>query len=154
MNTEDFPNLSNPITSRSQVCTLIPQKDPVVMLDQLLECDAEQTITLLEIKEDNIFVQEGEFSESGVIENMAQTIAIRQGYYFSMTKQTSSKGLIGAVRNFTLLRLPKTGEILECRIQVLQEVFGVTLVDCASYVDSKLIASGQIKTVEEKPIAP
>jgi hypothetical protein len=59
---------------------LLPQQPPFVMVDGLLHFDKVKTITRLLVKSDNIFVENGEFSASGVIENIAQTCAVRMGY--------------------------------------------------------------------------
>ena len=120
------------------------------MLDQLLRADTQITRTCLEIHEDNFFFENGELTESGVIENMAQTVAVRVGYFYDSIKKPAPKGFIGAVRNMKIIRLPKLGESIECEIDIQQEIFGVTLVNGKTFVGEELIASGQIKTVLEK----
>ena len=120
------------------------------MLDQLLRADTEITRTRLDIREDNLFFEDRNLSESGVIENMAQTIAIRVGYYYDSINNTAPKGFIGAIRNMKLTRLPKLGESIECEIKVEQEIFGVTMVSGKTFIGDEMIASGTMKTVLEK----
>lgn len=120
------------------------------MLDHLLRADTEITRTRLQIDENNFFFENGVLSESGVIENMAQTVAIRVGYYYDSIGEEAPKGFIGAVRNMKILRLPKLGESIECEIEVQQEIFGVTLVGGKTFVGDEMIASGSMKTVLEK----
>lgn len=145
-----FTPLASPITDKDSVGKLIPQKDPVCMLDHLLRADSEITRTLLEIREDNFFFEKGLLSESGLIENMAQTVAIRVGYYYDSINKPAPKGFIGAVRNMKVIRLPKLGESIECEIKVEQEIFGVTMVSGQTFIGEELIASGTMKTVLEK----
>lgn len=120
------------------------------MLDHLLRADSEVTRTRLEIREDNLFYENGKLSESGVIENMAQTVAIRVGYYFYSINKPAPTGFIGAVKGMKIHRLPRIGENIECEIEVQQEIFGVTLVIGKTFVGEELIAEGQMKTVLEK----
>jgi len=145
-----FSPLAAPITDKDSIRVLIPQKDPVCMLDQLLRADTEITRTRLDIREDNFFFENGKLSESGIIENMAQTIAIRVGYYYDSINKTAPKGFIGAVRNMKIKRLPKLGESIECQIKVEQEIFGVTMVSGQTFIGDEIIASGTMKTVLEK----
>lgn len=51
----------------------LPHRKPMLMVDMILEMDHENVQTVFEIKADNIFVSNGNFIESGLIENAAQT---------------------------------------------------------------------------------
>ena len=51
----------------------IPQRDPFFMIDDVVFAEGNITRTTLAIKDDNLFVSGGLFSEPGLIENMAQT---------------------------------------------------------------------------------
>ena len=70
-----------------KVTSLIPQKAPFVMVDELIASDDVSSIIGFTISEDNIFTQNGEFIEPGLIENIAQSGAIRAGYIFSKLKE-------------------------------------------------------------------
>lgn len=56
---------------------LLPQQEPFVMIGSLIHFNHKCTITETEIKSDNIFVDNGCFSASGLMENIAQTCAAR-----------------------------------------------------------------------------
>ena len=60
--------------------SLLPQTSPMLMIDALVSSDQEKTITNLTISEENIFCINGKFREPGIIENMAQTAAVRSGF--------------------------------------------------------------------------
>ena len=45
----------------------------MLMVDLILEMDDEKVETVFEIKTDNIFLENDFFTESGLVENMAQT---------------------------------------------------------------------------------
>ncbi len=63
-----------------KILDLIPQRPPMVMVDKLIECDNYKTITSLTIREDNILSQKGYFTEAGLVENIAQSAALRIGW--------------------------------------------------------------------------
>jgi predicted hotdog family 3-hydroxylacyl-ACP dehydratase len=124
---------------------LIPQKEPFVMVEKLLHCDWEMTKTSLSIKDDNIFVKNGVFSQSGIIENVAQTCAIRLGY-FNMNHPVKI-GMIGSINDFEFLCvLPKTGQEIITEIMVEAEVGQVILLNANIFCGEKK-ASGKMKVV-------
>ena len=59
---------------------LLPQQEPFVMIGTLTCFDEVRTVTETTIAADNIFVDDGRFSASGLIENVAQTCAARIGF--------------------------------------------------------------------------
>ncbi|MDR1562807.1 MAG: pseudouridylate synthase [Dysgonamonadaceae bacterium] len=126
--------------------TLIPQKPPFVMVDRLLYSDSKATRTSLTVREDNIFCCDGQLTEPGLIENIAQTCAARMGYISSLTVSGAVKiGFIGAIRNQVFYRLPRVGETIETQIDVLQEIFQVTLVTARVYLGEEVITEGEMK---------
>lgn len=116
---------------------LLPQKKPFVMVGRLKHFDMLTTITETVVERDNLMVDDGRFSASGVMENIAQTCAVRIGYINKyILKKDINIGFIGAIRNLHIYRLPEVGELLTTEINVMEEVFGMTLVK-ASVKSSK-----------------
>ena len=62
------------------ILTLLPQRPPFIMIDKLLSCDKIITKTRFLVRKDNIFIEQGRLTSSGLIENIAQTCAARMGY--------------------------------------------------------------------------
>ena len=128
------------------ILELLPQKPPFIMIDKLEFCDREITITNLKIQSKNIFCDNGIFSESGLIENIAQSCAARVGYINKyISKESIHLGFIGTIRNLEILRLPKTDEFITTEINVLEEIFRMTLVKAAVKAGNELIASCEMK---------
>ena len=128
------------------ILDLLPQHPPFVMVDKLLYYDDITTTTSLTICEDNIFVENNEFTESGIIENIAQTCAARMGYLNKyIANDTVKIGFIGSIKNLIIEELPKVGDLLTTTIEVVSEVFAITLVNAKVEVDDKLIASCEMK---------
>ena len=129
-----------------KVSDLLPQRPPFVMLDALTHFDEVITRTRLQVKADNIFVENNIFTESGVIENIAQTCAARMGYINKYIYSDKVKiGFIGSIKNMVIEELPKVGDELKTTIEVVSEVFAITLVNAKVEVGDKLIASCEMK---------
>jgi predicted hotdog family 3-hydroxylacyl-ACP dehydratase len=135
------------LITKSKVEELLPQKKPFVMVSFLYDFKETSITTGFEILSSNLFVENDEFNESGLIENMAQSIALHTNYNFSLQNKKAPTGYIGSVKNVKLIELPKVGQIIETNVQVLQEFMGVTLVDASVTCGGKEIISAQLKTV-------
>lgn len=137
--------------------TLLPQHDPFIMVGNLMHFDMDLTITSTLVTNENIMVDNGVFSPSGIIENIAQTCATRIGYINKyILKKGIQLGFIGAIRGLNISRLPSVGETLTTKIFTIQEVFGMTLIKAAVWVDDQIIAETEMKIavseVESNPI--
>jgi len=125
---------------------LLPQRKPFVMIDAMTHFDEVITRTGLKVADDNIFVENNEFTESGVIENIAQTCAARMGYINKYLCSDKVKiGFIGSLKDLVIEELPKVGDELKTTIEVISEVFAITLVNARVEVENKLIASCEMK---------
>jgi len=125
---------------------VLPQQEPFVMVDTLTKFKIESSTTETTVRDSNIFVENGMFSESGTIENIAQTCASRIGFYnkYILLKDVQV-GYIGAVRDFRISRKAKVGEMLTTTVDVLEEIFGMTLASAKVCVGEETIATAQIK---------
>lgn len=132
------------------VTELLPQRPPFVMIDCLTSFSETTTETRLMVRDDNVLVQDGRLSVYGLVENIAQTCAARLGYASYILHKPVRIGFIGAVRGCKIKRLPLVGETLETRIEVKEEIFGLTLVDAAVRLDGETIAETQMKIALEK----
>ena len=124
---------------------LIPQRPPFVMIDRLLSSDAVYSVTELEVRNDNIFVEDEQLTASGLIENIAQTCAARIGYINLNNGGTVKIGVIGSISNLNVTRTPKVGERLTTTIQLLEEVFNVTMVHASIMIGDEEIVSANMK---------
>ena len=140
-------NVLLPILDKNFVENLIPQKFPFVMVDKLIEFKENEIVVGLTVSENNIFVKEEVFQESGLIEHMAQSVALYTGYQFYLKQQPAPVGYIGSIKSIEINQLPKLNEGIETTVTVLHEFMGVTLVDISSKLNGVEIAKGQMKTV-------
>lgn len=140
-------NQTLPILDSGFVGSLIPQKFPFVMVDKLLSFSDNEVIAGLQVTQDNIFENQGVFQESGLIEHMAQSVALFTGYQFYLKNEPAPTGYIGSIKSIEIIELPKLSDDVITTVSVLHEFMGVTLVDIVSRVNDKEIAKGQMKTV-------
>ena len=127
------------------ILTLLPPRPPVVMVDRLLHCDPVLTETELTIRPDNIMVEDGHLAEIGLLENVAQTCAARMGYINLSSGKEVRVGVIGALRDMEIHARPKVGSTITTRIEVSDEVFGMTLAKAESRCGDTILVSGTIK---------
>ncbi|REC74205.1 hypothetical protein DRF60_18190 [Chryseobacterium elymi] len=135
-----------PTSDQKFVESLIPQRFPFVMVHELTEYSDDRLVSGFEIKEDNLFIQDGTFQASGLIEHQAQSVALHTGYKYYLLGKEAPTGYIGAIKSFEAEALPKIGDRLISEVTILNEVMGVTLVDIVTKLNSSIIAKSQMKT--------
>lgn len=128
------------------ITELLPQRRPFILVDRLLCFDGRRVQTSFEVREESLFCNGNCLSEPGLIENIAQTCAARVGYINRYISSDSLKlGLVGAIRNLEIFRLPQVGEVVVTQVCVREEIFGMTLVDALVSVGDEPIARGEMK---------
>ncbi|MGY3212717.1 3-hydroxyacyl-ACP dehydratase [Mucilaginibacter sp. HD30] len=127
------------------ILSLIPQKPPFVMVDELIYSDDNITHTKFVVPVDNVFVINGEFSEAGLMENMAQTAAAGSGNMARIENRPVSTGYIGQVKNLEIFELPKVGDELLTEIKIEIQVFDAGIVSGKVWREDKLLAQCEMK---------
>lgn len=138
------------ILDKTIVGELLPQKFPFQMVDKMFGFDETSVVSGLKITEDNIFFNGEHFLESGLIEHMAQTVALHTGYQFFLKKEAAPTGYIGSIKEIKIGNLPTLNDEIKTTVTILQEFAGITLVDIVTTLNETEIASGQMKTVLAK----
>lgn len=121
------------------------------MVDVLLYFSKTKVVSSLTIRKNNIFFDSGVLLESGLIENMAQTVALHTGYEYYLKGEQAPTGYLGSIKKIEILTLPKLNETIITEVQILHVIMGVTLVEIHVYnANKEMVASGQMKTVIAK----
>ena len=142
----DYKNPTTDVLAAIEVQDLLPQREPFVMIGSLVHFDMKRTVTKTIIRESNIFVDNGIFSATGMMENVAQTCAVRIGYINKyIIKKGIQIGVIGSIRNFEINSFPKSEDIITTTIDVRDEIFGMILADCKVMLGDEVIATTEIK---------
>lgn len=138
------------LLEKEAVGNLLPQKFPFVMVDRLFSYSETSLVAGLKIESDNIFLKENTFLEAGLIEHMAQSVALHTGYQFFLRNEVAPTGYIGSIKDIEIKKLPQINDTIQSNITILQEFGGITLVDIVTFLNNEAIASGQMKTVLAK----
>jgi len=139
-----------PISNQEILLNCIPQRAPIVMVDSLISYNENEVCAGLKVLTTNLFSKEGMLQEPGLIEHMAQTVALHTGFSYFINKEAAPTGYIGSIANLKINSLPKVNEVIETKATILHEFAGVTLVEIVSKVNDEIIAFGQMKTVIAK----
>lgn len=134
------------IIPTEKIKELLPQKAPFVMVNYLLEYSKTSITTGLSIKKENIFIEDGYFNESGMIENIAQSIALHTSYDFYLRNEESPIGYIGTIDNIKLFGRPKLDNYITTKVEIIQEFMGVTLVKGKIVCDNEIMLEAKMKT--------
>lgn len=126
--------------------TLIPQKKPFVMVDTLIDYSEEHIVSWFTVTSTNILVADNHFTAPGLIENMAQTIALHTGYKYYLKKRPAPTGYIGAIKKAEIVELPQVSQKLVTTVHILHDIMGVTLVQAKVESEGTLFATSEMKT--------
>jgi predicted hotdog family 3-hydroxylacyl-ACP dehydratase len=138
------------LASKELVANLIPQGPPMIMVDRLLYHDEQKSLSCFRIEHDNLFVNKGLLSETGLIENMAQTAALRTGWLALQQSQGSKNikppiGVIGAIKNFKLYRLPSASKEIQTEVIVQAEIMNATMIIGKVMNGTEILAECEMK---------
>ncbi len=142
--------LENEITDYDFLLNLLPQKKPFVMVDRLRFYSDKKIVSGLKVNVENILTKNGHFSAPGLIENMAQTIALHTGYKYYLEQKMAPTGFIGAIKKAEIFELPKVSAELTTTVEIIHDIMGVTMVEAKVECEGKLIAQSEIKTALAK----
>ena len=128
-----------------QIKEFIPQREPIVMVDTLYSITETGCTTGLTVLPDNLFCEEGFFTEPGLIEHIAQSASVFAGYNAKHKNKPAPIGFIGDVKKYETFELPKVGDELVTSIRILSEVMNITLLAAETKVGDRMIAGCQMK---------
>lgn len=126
---------------------LIPQRDPIKMIDSLIDVNEVMAITILSISSNNYFVStEGIMAEAGLIEHIAQSASAQAGFLaLSEGRKKTPVGYIAEIRDFKCYRCPLVEEELKTTISVDDIIGNITCISGKTIIDKELIAETKMK---------
>ena len=132
--------ISGTVNTDKSISEYIPQRPPFVFIDAVEALDAALARTRFTVVSDCVLVTDGALPLSGLMENAAQTCAVRAGYAGG-----NKIGFIGAVKQMEVTRFPHVGETLTTEAKLIQEVLNISLVECTTRVNDEVIATATLK---------
>jgi 3-hydroxymyristoyl/3-hydroxydecanoyl-(acyl carrier protein) dehydratase len=141
----------------------LPHRLPMLMVDLILDLDANFVATSFLIKEDNIFVDKGFFIEAGLIENTAQTCSsiVGKKYFFeddgTENENVNVIGFISALKNVKIYSLPKVGNTITTKATLVSKFVGddytLCTMSCQSLLEDKILLECEINLFIQKTIS-
>lgn len=117
------------LATGEEILTLIPQRQPMVMVDSLLEASETGATTQLTISNGNIFLEDNLFKEPGLVENIAQTAAAQIGYICRQKMVPVPIGYIAAIKDLNIKKLPPLKSTIITRITIKDVILDITRVE-------------------------
>lgn len=139
--------LKEPITDLALIKKMIPHREPMIMVDALIYVDDSKAMSELTVTNINVFVEKNRFSETGLIEHMAQTAALLTGYKYQSDNLPIKEGFIAAIKNLNIESLPFTMETILTEAKITYELAAMTIVQISTSVKGQVIASAEMTLV-------
>jgi predicted hotdog family 3-hydroxylacyl-ACP dehydratase len=133
------------LATRHDIINYIPQRAPFVMVHELISAEQDHVTSQFEVLSENVLVREGFFSESGMVENIAQTIAAQAGYLAKGRDKPAPLGYIANIKDLKVFGLPPVGAKLDTSVRVVNQVFDMTLCEGEVKVNDQLLCQCEIR---------
>lgn len=133
------------------VTTLLPQKAPFNMVENLTVAEEDFFESILTITENNFLVKDQHFSASGLVENIAQTLALGNSYFYHKNEQPPKIGFIAEVKNLQIYSMPKVGETITTKVTIQSRIFDFVITKGEIFSSEKIIATCILKVFIQSP---
>lgn len=130
------------------ITKFLPHRPPMLMVSTMPLINDSAVITNFEITKDCIFVTNNYLTEPGLIENAAQTCSaiVGQSYFLIDDLEGTSNSVIGyisAIKKVVIHDLPKVGEILVTKAELISRYdtdnLSICTISCSSFRNDDLI---------------
>ncbi|MBR3565595.1 MAG: pseudouridylate synthase [Paludibacteraceae bacterium] len=118
---------------------LIPQQPPFVMVGKVVDATIMSCTTCLTIEADNVLVEDGRLSAAGLLENVAQSCATWQSIKQLQTEERPRVGVIGSIRNCSILQLPQVGETITTYITTVADTGNMQVIHAQTKLNDQII---------------
>ena len=115
------------------------------MVGELLYADDTTTRTRFCINPDNPMADRGRFTEGGLLENIAQTVAAGAGYLALREGRAVSPGHIVSVSRFNVFHLPLVGDELLTEIVIRTRIPDIIVISGRVTCNTVEIATCEMK---------
>ena len=143
--------MSSPINkTTTDIASLIPQRQPIMMVNEYGYEDDDNCWSLLNINSDNIFLDtNGRIIVEGVLEHIAQTAAAHIGFKHRLKGEEVGLGFIGDIKRCTVTGpMPTTGQSIKTRIKVVSQVNNITMISAEAKCGDTTIVSCRMKLTD------
>ncbi len=132
----------------------LPHRFPMLMVDMIVAMNDEMVETVFTINEDNIFVNNNNLVEAGLIENAAQTCSsiVAKGFYVDENNIDKENvdviGFISALKSLKIHNLPVIGNTINSKATLTStfetDDYTLCTMNCKTYCNENLLLEGEI----------
>lgn len=142
------------------IAHFLPHRAPMLMVDRIWEISKEHVLCSFLIAADNIFVEEGQFTEMGLVEHMAQVCSAIVGQtFFDENHQSIGRerviGFISGIKSLQILALPAVGEDLQTNSSLHSQFdgddFSICTMHVSAFVNKVEVANAEINLFLKTP---
>ena len=118
----------------------------MVLVDRLVCADEKSAETVLDIRQDNLFVENGALQPYALMEVMAQTCAAQLGYAdkYIFGHDDVGIGYIGSVKKLRIAMTPRVGETLTTRVRIMEDFGNMRMAVAECVVENRPVASAEL----------
>jgi 3-hydroxyacyl-[acyl-carrier-protein] dehydratase len=128
-----------------QLEQLLPHRQPILMLDSILESSTDRLLAQKVFQPDDYGVSEGRVLAGALIEAMAQAVAAIQGLAAASRGDLPPKGMLVGVEGLTVLVPVNLGRRLGILVEITRQLPPFIIADGAIFQDGTKIAKGCLK---------
>lgn len=133
------------LATQTEILRYIPQRNPIVMVHELVEASDTHAVTRFSIEPDNVFISSGSFAEPGLVENIAQTAAVHVGYQCSQKNIPIPIGYIAAVKDLKIYSLPRQNSSVLTTVKIINKVLDITVVQGEIEQEGRILCSCEMR---------
>ncbi len=127
----------------------LPQQRPFILVDKICVGSEKKCVTQFVVYDDCVTVSDGELTEGGLLENLAQTCAAHIGFVEIHIRKSNkiNIGLVAAVKQCEIHRKVCVGEMLTTEAEEKFVFDNMSSYNVVAKVDDEVIARGEMQVV-------
>ncbi|NLA15074.1 MAG: hypothetical protein GX877_00850 [Bacteroidales bacterium] len=144
------------ICSGEELFEYLPHRPPALLIDTYHGKDQKASYTGYTPKKESLFCENGFFREEGLLEHMAQSVAMARGVREANTTETQEEeqtegvipGFVASFKNVNLYRRAKEEEPLYTEVEETFKNPVFSVVQVSTYNKDGLLAEAEMKVVK------
>ena len=132
---------------QDSISQYIPHREPFIMIGSLVSVTADRFESEFLIEEHNMLAEDGRFTESGLLENIAQTCAASFGFLNREEAGEPKIGFIGAMTKVEVYELPPVNSTIRTIVVPLHQLGNIYLVKGESFMEGRILLGCEMKIV-------
>lgn len=146
---------------RIEIKKYLPHLKPMLMVDAIEHICTEEVLTHFHVSDDCIFVTNNELTETGLIENAAQTCSAISGqHYFNeepaadVQNNPSVIGFISSIKKITVYKLPEINQLIQTKAYLISQVqmpgYSICTLKVTTFHSDTLFLEGEMNLFLQK----